>query len=359
MKRSIYYLIIIYSILTFSCQILHKSGNNLSEENNAEENEAITEPTEVSLVKTIEIKDSPNFELFVTGVSAQSLENGMRRLDISLMGKNSSSEWYSYSIRGFFEGENCTWAIGQGFGDPVEKGNPILYTKEGYQYPAISDYNTSCGPRSTPDIPPGMIISGIGKDFSSIEPFGWVMFDIAESATPDIIEIQYDCGYGAIFGFVPCFETKTQKVDFDKEYSGSVPFDETYSPEFNYVGDIINVGELANIVIGNPDTINQSSITIPINITNLHKGYPIKLSSNISFSINLVNSNGELCSPTNAGDLLFDTIGPSQTWKGNVTFDFIHSGRYWLLGEIGVEEETSSGAVAKAFWITQFDILIP
>ena len=300
----------------------------------------------------------PNLELYPTHTAREPLGNGLDRYMVWLVLKNASSGWHSYSFVGLLGGSyvgqvtsGCLWAAS------MQPTFPVLFTKEGGQYEAKTDTYESCGPRWVPTIPPGLFVSGMGETLSTASAFGWVTFEIPEGATPERVEFWY--GQTVRPGIEEMQEAVQSIVmALDSTYSGSVPIDESFGERIYKVGEVIPIGEFAEVSFASAGTTSDGTLSVTLTIVSKDALYPVE-PMYLSHTA-LVNQSGVICCGVR---LTYDSfsstwgaeepIGPNQTRTYSVVFENLNRDHVWLFGQIRLQEVSQAKSQADASFVVE------
>ena len=109
------------------------------------------------------------------------------------------------------------------------------------------------------------------------------------------------------------------------------------------------------MVVERPGTDQDGSLPVTITVTSLHSLYPINI---IVLRTTLVNEDGVLCCQLNRKDWGVDfyttrKIGPGYSYSASSVFSVPEGKRVWLLGQLRVEEESSSKIEAEASFVVE------
>lgn len=307
----------------------------------------------------------PNLELYATYVERLDIGSGLQRFLVLLDAKNASTGWFSYRIGGAGSQSMCLWNVGQTGplgSNPEGDGAPVLWTKQGYQYPALthSSLDFTCGAKSVGVVPPGTYISWVVNPQAWPDPilgdiYGMMAFEIPEGATPDIIHVPYRCG--SIPNLDICSEPHTTTLRLENSNRGQIPFDLTYSPNILNSGEVLDVGESATLSIDGARLSDGSAVGIQVAIESLHPGYSHK----VSMLIGLISNLGEVLEVSPEWNPGIDRVGPMQSIRATAIIPLEGSSAhetersYWVFGQITLEEDSTSSIVTSQKFIVSLD----
>lgn len=324
-----------------------ESGSEIAVAQSAADENTVVIKKEEELVEEVSL---PRLEAFLAGgikeietltlndgTTYQSTE-GMVVIKIYPIFKNPTEKTLDFIYLSSGSERFCTWL-------PEEE--PILRTKDGFEYAPISTQALECGPRQMYRIPPGIVLVAMGREYNTVSPWRF-FFEVPKGVRLESLSIPYE-----INQFDQELVAGVAVVDLTKTYTGPIPFGS--QTKVVAVGEPIRVGDFASLTVFSSRPLDNN-LSISFQIESHHKGYALYV---YDFSFSVVTEDGVLIygSKDQSYSLYKDMkgfrLGPGMRTTVEAVWSGFPECKYWLIGQISLVEDSPSEAMAKADFIVE------